>query len=89
MVGLPGDVVAMRRGVLFIDGKVQQEPYVSPRGNDGTTYGPLEIPAGHFFVLGDNRAVSTDSRSAGPVPEADLIGRVLVRIWPLTRAGAL
>ncbi len=89
VVGLPGDVVALQHGILSINGKVVNEPYVNTDAVDRSTYGPLTIPDGHLFLLGDNRAASTDSRIVGPVPEKDVFGAVLWRIWPPKRAGAL
>jgi signal peptidase I len=78
LVGLPGDTVAMRDGLLLRNGRPQREPFVSGRGSPvdavRDSWGPLVVPAGHFFVLGDNRAKSLDSRYWGFVPDRLLRG---------------
>lgn len=89
IVGLPGDAVEIRDGVLYVNGNREQEPYVNYRLNDGNYFGPEKVPSGEVFVMGDNRANSRDSRSFGPVPEQDLDGKVLTRIWPPGRIGGL
>ncbi|GAA2721567.1 signal peptidase I [Cellulomonas aerilata] len=78
VVGLPDDRVAMLDARLTVDGRVVDEPYVDHSRIDGTYLGEVVVPAGSVFVLGDNRARSTDSREYGPVSEADLVGRVLL-----------
>ncbi|MGH3041936.1 MAG: signal peptidase I [Gaiellaceae bacterium] len=86
LVGLPGDRIALRRGVLRVNGERVDEPYVNggPPGSDFTerTLGPDQ-----YFMMGDNRAQSCDSREWGPVNRADLIGPVFAVYWPLTRLG--
>jgi signal peptidase I len=78
LVGLPGDTVAMRDGRLLRNGRPQREPFVAGRGTPvdavRDTWGPLVVPAGHFFVLGDNRSKSLDSRYWGFVPDSLLRG---------------
>lgn len=87
VVGIPGDTVAVRDGVLFVNGEKRWEGYVDYGLTDSTFLGPTDVPEGHVYLMGDNRANSLDSRSYGPVPEADLLGRVPLRLWPLDRAG--
>lgn len=89
VVGLPGDTVAVRDGVLFVNGEKTVEGYVDYALTDATFFGPTDVPEGHVYVMGDNRINSLDSRSYGPVPEADLLGEVSLRVWPLGRAGAI
>jgi len=88
VVALPGDTIALRAGTLLVDGKRQREPYL-PAHTAGDFYGPTIVPAGHLFVLGDNRSRSVDSRFIGPVPADDLLGHVVARVWPPSRVGAL
>ena len=87
VVGLPGDTVAIKDGILYINGEPKKEPYVDHRLTDSTFFGPVRVPRGHVFVMGDNRTNSVDSRSFGPVPQGDLLGKVFLRFWPLDRMG--
>lgn len=82
VTGLPGDVVEIRDGRLFVDGEPRREPYVNYRNTDGDFFGPLTVPADHVFVLGDNRSNSRDSRYLGPIPEESLVGEARLRLWP-------
>jgi signal peptidase I len=72
---------------LYVNGDRVREPYVNYRLIDASYFGPVEVPEGYVFVMGDNRANSVDSRTFGAVPEKDLLGRVILRFWPLDRAG--
>lgn len=89
VVGLPGDRVAVWDGVLRVNTEPRREPYVDYALADSTFFGPEEVPEGHVFVMGDNRTNSEDSRTFGPVPEEDLRGKVVFRLWPPGRAGVL
>ena len=72
-----GERLAVRDGVLRIDGVPVREPYVDQRTVDGTFFGPVVVPEGSVFLLGDGREQSVDSRDFGPVDRADLTGTVL------------
>ena len=87
IIGVPGDRIAIDRGVVSVDGVVLDEPYV--RFADRRTFGTVVVPPNAYYVLGDNRANSDDSRAWGFVPAHDLIGRAMFAIWPLARFGAL
>ncbi len=89
MVGLPGDVISVEDGVLVRNGIFEREPYVDYVATDSSFFGPETVPEGHVFVMGDNRSNSRDSRTLGPVPEEHLIGRAVLRFWPIERAGSL
>jgi signal peptidase I len=89
VVGLPGETVSSRDGVVYIGDRRLEEPYL-PEGT--TTFNldaPIEVPEGHVLVLGDNRGNSTDGRSFGPIPTDSVIGRAFVIMWPPGRIGAL
>jgi signal peptidase I len=82
VVAIPGDEVGSEGGVLVVNGRPVEEPTVDRRQVDGSYFGPEQVPAGTVFVLGDNRANSVDSRSIGPVPVTDLVGRIVLLLWP-------
>ena len=90
IIGLPGEKLAVRlvRGdaYVFINGRRLNEPYVDEsRRQLGSTFGPVNVPAGHYFVMGDNREASCDSREWGALPEQNLIGKVFATYWPPNR----
>jgi signal peptidase I len=85
VVGLPGDTLVIKDGVLYVDGKAVKEPYVDHELIDGYYSRTFSVPEGRVFLLGDNRGNSLDSRDYGPVPADDLLGTVLFRVWPIRR----
>ena len=85
VVGLPGERVAERRGVVLVDGGRLDEPYVKPGHRDRGSYAPHRVPDGAYFVLGDNRAHSCDSRIWGMLPRRDVLAKVVATYWPPTR----
>jgi signal peptidase I len=86
VIGLPGDVLTDRNGVVYINGDQLAEPYIDPQCTGGTLDLPRTVvPAGDLFVMGDDRCQSADSRSFGPVPKSTVIGRAFLIIWPLGR----
>lgn len=89
VVGVPGDTITVQSGVLFVNGKPQKEPYVDQQYPDMSFFGPLTVPPGHIFVMGDNRANSRDSRFFGPVPDQNIVGKAFLRYWPVNRIGLL
>ncbi len=85
IIGLPGDRITLADGNVWVNGELIREPYVAEI--DRTSYLTTEVEEGSFFVLGDNRPRSSDSREFGFVPETYIRGRVDLRLWPLSRAG--
>lgn len=85
VIGLAGDRVTLADGHVWVNGELVQEPYVEDI--DRSTYLSVLVEEGHYFVLGDNRPRSSDSREFGLVPIEYVRGRVDVRLWPLHRAG--
>lgn len=84
IVGLPGETVEVRGGVTWIDGMPLEEPYVAASGGDS---GPRTLGEGQYFVLGDNRVNSSDSRSWGVLPQENIVGKAWLCYWPPERWG--
>jgi signal peptidase I len=89
VIGLPGDEIDIRDGMVYINGAELEEDYAK-----GLTYSadcnfPTIVPEGHLFVLGDNREVSRDSRAFGTIKQESVIGEAFFRMMPLTRVGFL
>lgn len=82
IVAVGGERVAVEDGVLVVDGRRVCEALVDQARQDGVWFGPVTVPAGTVFLLGDNRAGAVDSRDFGAVDETDVSGRVRLRIWP-------
>ncbi len=89
VVALPGDTVEIRSGWLVVNGVTQREPYLRGGYRDEDTFPATDVPKGYYFVLGDHRRSSNDSRSWGDVPERYIYGRAVFRFWPLSRVGAI
>ncbi len=85
VAALGGDTIGIEDGVLVVNGRQLREKYVDYTRVDGFYFGPVDVPRGDVFLLGDNRGNSEDSRDFGPVSEDAVVGRLLVRIWPLSR----
>jgi signal peptidase I len=80
VIGLPGETVEIRSGSVYIDGIPLDEPYLGQPTNGNL--GPRTLADTEYFVLGDNRDNSSDSRSWGPLPQANIIGKAWVSYWP-------
>jgi signal peptidase I len=89
VVGLPGDHFEIRDGHVYINGRQLQEPYINPAEPWTVNANSTEqiIPSGYFFVMGDNRNHSSDSRAFGPIRNDDIEARAWLRIWPLNKFG--
>ena len=82
IIGLPGERVSERGGVVFVNGRRLVEPYVDAALRGRETASWPRVTRGHYFVLGDNRTHSCDSRTWGTVPRGNLIGPVTLTYWP-------
>ncbi|SMC52903.1 signal peptidase I [Aristaeella lactis] len=86
VVGLPGDTVELRQGYLYVNGERYEEPYILDeyRGGSLNNFGPYEVPEGEFFVMGDHRNNSNDSRSQGSLPRNMIIGHARTVLYPFS-----
>jgi signal peptidase I len=84
----PGDVVQGSQGRVWLNSSGLIEPYLRP-GTRTSDFGPVQVPPGHYWVMGDNREDSSDSRVFGPIPHSTLVGRATGTVWPLPRFGLL
>jgi signal peptidase I len=80
VIGLPGDTVEVRGGQVIVNGIVLDEPYLNQPMNTNVT--ARQVEPGHYFVMGDNRNNSSDSRSFGPIPANSIVGRAWLVYWP-------
>ncbi len=94
VIGLPGDVVSLSGGYVYIDGKRLDESWLpaseqaitvpGPPGNGSNLARPYKVPTNDYFVMGDNRTDSCDSRYWGPISKSLIVGKVELRVWPLS-----
>jgi signal peptidase I len=83
-IGLPGDTVELRNGAVLINGAPADEPYINgAQTSCGDYCRPFTLGPDEYFLMGDNRANSLDSRNFGPIPASQIVGRVVLRYWPL------
>jgi signal peptidase I len=88
VIGLPGETVSARDGKVYVDDKPLREAYL-PAGVETEISSPIDVPPGDVLVMGDNRSVSQDGRYFGPISKDLIVGRAVLRIWPLSRFGSL
>ncbi len=87
VIALPGQTIYSAGGILYVDGERLREPYLPPHDPLGpaipgaTSRDPFHVPRGEFYVMGDNRAISCDSRFWGPIKGSSIVGRVVMLLW--------
>jgi len=87
VVGVPGDSIEVVGGSLYVNEERWEESYLNYELPDTSDYGPITVPEGRVFAMGDNRADSADSRYIGPVPLEYIEGEAFMRVWPLGQLG--
>lgn len=80
VIGLPGEWIEIKNSIVYVNGSPLDEPYVK---GATSAFSRMQIPDNYCFVMGDNRQASSDSRSWGPLPEENIIGRAWLLYWPL------
>lgn len=89
VIGIPGDVVAIDDGTVILNGRRLRETYVPPAYRDEISVLPQRIPSDKYFVLGDHRSSSNDSRMWGFVPRSYIYGKAVFVFWPLEHLGTI
>ena len=89
VVGLPGETVEVRKGTVHIDGRALSEPYVPHRYRDRASHSPVTVPDGAYYLLGDHRITSNDSRTWGTVDKGFIRGKAVFAYWPPERFGVV
>ena len=91
VIGLPNETISAQGGHVYIDGKELNEPWLSKDSAISSTsnFGPVHIPAGDYFVMGDHRTNSADSRVIGPISGKLIVGRAFLVVWPVGHIGTL
>lgn len=86
IIGMPNDTVEIKNGVLYINDKEIEEEYAYGETSD---YDKITLGDDEYFILGDNRPISKDSRYFGPVKKDEIIGKVIFRLWPINKFGTI
>ncbi|MFA7468660.1 MAG: signal peptidase I [Desulfotomaculaceae bacterium] len=89
LIAVGGETIEVRDNVIYINGNAVSEEYLPPDLIMNGDFGPVEVPPGTYFMMGDNRNSSEDSRSWGMLPEENIIGKAVVIYWPVNRIGLL
>jgi signal peptidase I len=84
VIGLPGETITISENQVFVDNRPLDEPYLPPDVRMGD-FGPITIPDDNYFVMGDNRGSSNDSRRFGPIAAERIVGRAFYVVWPPSR----
>jgi signal peptidase I len=89
VIGLPGDKVEVRAGAVYVNDQLLEEPYVPEEYRDRISVGALRVPSDYYYMLGDHRSSSNDSRSWGPVPRQAIYGKAVFAYWPFEKMGVV
>jgi signal peptidase I len=89
VIGVPGDRVSIASGRVFVNGQAIVEPYVPDEFFDSRSYSEIVVKPESYFVMGDHRSASNDSREFGPVPRANIYGKAVFGYWPMEKLGTV
>lgn len=89
VIALPGDKLRIEDGRVFVNGKRLSEPYVPSRFTDDRSQAEMVLPANEYFVMGDHRSISSDSREFGPVDRGLIYGKAVFVYWPMEQVGVV
>ena len=89
VIALPGDTLSIDHGHVYVNGNLLHEPYVPPEYRDNRSQAEMVIPADHYFMMGDHRSISSDSRDFGPVDRSLIYGKAVFVYWPARDLGVV
>ena len=89
VIALPGDTLRIDHGHVYVNGNLLHEPYVPPEYRDNRSQAEMVIPADHYFMMGDHRSISSDSRDFGPVDRSLIYGKAVFVYWPARDLGVV
>lgn len=87
VIGVAGDRIRIDSGLVYVNGRPLEEDYVAPAYEDSRSCSEITVPVSHYFVLGDHRNMSNDSRDFGPVNEKYIYGKAVFGYWPVEKMG--
>ena len=89
VIGVAGDRVRIEKGLVYVNGEPLTEDYVPPQYADWSSQSEITVPFGTYFVMGDHRNLSKDSREFGPVAERFVVGKAVFGYWPMEKLGTV
>jgi signal peptidase I len=89
VIAVGGDRIVIDKGRVYVNGQLLREPYVPAQYADDRSSGEVTVPAGEFYVMGDHRSMSDDSRDFGPVDDGFITGKAVFVYWPMDKLGLL